>query len=94
MTSLRLTFQQWAQRYGVSRLARDMGVSRMSVYGWLRGSVPVRRHIERLLELAGGQLEVADIILPPKEEKPNHVPRKKQRLSRTSSSGGARRRRA
>lgn len=56
-------FYTWAKRYGIKRLAEEMGVHQSSVYGWINGSlVPSDSHRLSILALAGRKLKLGDLV--------------------------------
>lgn len=40
MSKRPITFKQWAKRYGIAKLAQEIGVCRTTPYKWLSGTKP------------------------------------------------------
>lgn len=59
MTNFSDRFKQARLNAGVSiaSIAKDMGISAQSVYGWAEGSIPKAERIERLADLLGVSLQ-------------------------------------
>ena len=56
-------FKAWARGYGVNKLAKDLGVHRITVSRWINGSmVPSDRHRLSILSLAGRKLKLGDLV--------------------------------
>lgn len=61
-------FAEWIRKYGEEALAKELGVSKWTVFKWRQhaegqenGAAPRPKHLARLLELAKGKLKAADI---------------------------------
>jgi len=58
-------FQQWAQLYGITKLADRLGVSRQLVHQWVSyNQRPSDRKKIEIVELAGGILDFNDFFPP------------------------------
>ena len=56
-------FKAWAKRYGIKKLAGELGVHQSTVYAWIKGSiVPGDGHRLSILEKAGRKLKLGDIV--------------------------------
>lgn len=55
-------FGSWAGGYGVRRIAEEVGVSRWTVYDWIRGSRPVpERRAHTIESLSAGTITTVDV---------------------------------
>lgn len=56
-------FKAWARKYGVGKLAQDLGVHRVTVSAWINGRMtPCHRHCLSILEKARRKLKLGDIV--------------------------------
>lgn len=61
-------FAEWIRKYGEEALAKELGVSKWTVFKWRQyaegqenGAAPRPKHLAKLLELGKGKLKPADI---------------------------------